>query len=147
MSERLTWSVAETAELLGVCQATVRLAIREGRLPAIRFGRRYLILRSAVETLLATAEEVIDTREADLRTLVEWIVANVEPGRMGGHPARGVVLNTMARENVTVGPAWRRDERGIPRISTPEQAEELYGKGSLLAEAVKFKMRKPDDGD
>ncbi|MBW6396162.1 helix-turn-helix domain-containing protein [Thermus sp. SYSU G05001] len=45
-------NVPETAELLRVSQSTVWRLIRGGRLRATRIGRRVLITRQAVETLL-----------------------------------------------------------------------------------------------
>ena len=49
---KLTLSVDETAKLLGVSRNTVYEAIRQNRITAIRFGRRMLVPRAALEQLL-----------------------------------------------------------------------------------------------
>jgi excisionase family DNA binding protein len=49
---RLTYSVPELAELLGVGRSGVYSALRRGILPARRFGRRFVISRAAVDDWL-----------------------------------------------------------------------------------------------
>lgn len=44
-------SIAETANLLRVSQATIRRAIRHGDLPAVRLGRVIRVPRSALADL------------------------------------------------------------------------------------------------
>lgn len=46
-------SVAETAQYLGVCEATVRRRIDAGDLPALRFGKSIRISPEALEERLA----------------------------------------------------------------------------------------------
>jgi excisionase family DNA binding protein len=51
---RLTFTVAEAAERLGVNHQTLRAAIRRGEVPAIRLGRRRVVIpRLWVERVLA----------------------------------------------------------------------------------------------
>jgi excisionase family DNA binding protein len=52
--ERMTYSVHEASRLLGVCEATVREAIRKGQIRALRIGRkpRILVPKSAIDRLL-----------------------------------------------------------------------------------------------
>ena len=57
--EKLTLSVDETARLLGVSRSLCFSLVREGRIPAIRLGRRIVVLKSA---LLAFLER--ETRSA-----------------------------------------------------------------------------------
>ena len=52
MSERLTYTVEEAAELLGVSRGSAYLAAREGELPTLRLGRRLLVPRRALEEML-----------------------------------------------------------------------------------------------
>ena len=51
--DRLTLTVAETAEALGVHSLTVRAAIKRGQLPAVSVGRRVLVPVKALESVLA----------------------------------------------------------------------------------------------
>jgi excisionase family DNA binding protein len=51
--EILTFSVAETAKLLGVSRNGAYEAIARGQLPSIRIGRRLLVPRAALQRLLS----------------------------------------------------------------------------------------------
>ncbi len=51
-ADRLTYSVEEAAELLGISRNSAYEAVRKGELPTVRLGRRILIPRSRLETLL-----------------------------------------------------------------------------------------------
>lgn len=53
-AERLTLSVDEAAALLGVSRQSAYAAARAGELPVLRLGRRILVVRKALEELLAT---------------------------------------------------------------------------------------------
>jgi excisionase family DNA binding protein len=44
-------SVAEVAQMLGLAPMTVYRAIHDGRLPATKIGRRYLIPASALDAM------------------------------------------------------------------------------------------------
>ncbi len=50
--QRLTYTVAEAARLLGISRNSAFSAARTGALPAIRIGRRLLVPRRALERLL-----------------------------------------------------------------------------------------------
>ena len=50
--ERLCLSVPEAAKLLGISRGLAYELARSGRLPALRFGRRLLIPRAALERML-----------------------------------------------------------------------------------------------
>lgn len=52
MSERLTYTVPEAAELLGVSRGVAYEAARTGELPTIRLGRRLLVSRARLMELL-----------------------------------------------------------------------------------------------
>lgn len=50
--ERLTLTVEEAAALLGVSRALAYDMVKVGKIPAIRFGKRLVIPRAALERLL-----------------------------------------------------------------------------------------------
>lgn len=56
MTERLTYSVKEAADALGVSEWTVREEIRTGRIESVRLGSRILIPRFALERLVNMPE-------------------------------------------------------------------------------------------
>jgi excisionase family DNA binding protein len=49
-------SVRVAAEMIGVCEMTIRRRIRKRQFPALRTGRKSMIPRSFIERLLAQAE-------------------------------------------------------------------------------------------
>lgn len=51
-SERLTISVQETAAMLGISRGLAYQMVHEGKIPAVRFGRRLLVPKHALENLL-----------------------------------------------------------------------------------------------
>ena len=56
--ERLTVTVPEAAQLLGVSRMTAYSAVREGSIPSVRIGRRLLVPRAALERLLTLPEPI-----------------------------------------------------------------------------------------
>lgn len=55
MEDKLTLTVKEAAEALGISRPTAYEAIGTGEIPHIRIGRRILVPRVALEKLLAGA--------------------------------------------------------------------------------------------
>ena len=55
-ADRLTYTVGEAAELLGISRNSAYEAVRKGELPTIRIGRRILVPRSRLADLLAKAD-------------------------------------------------------------------------------------------
>ncbi len=53
IDRRLCVTVAEAAEMLGISRNFAYQLVREGKLPSIRFGKRILIPRAALEKMLA----------------------------------------------------------------------------------------------
>lgn len=49
-------SITETSRLLGVSRWTLTRAISDGRLPAVRFGRRIVIKRSDIDRMFSGLE-------------------------------------------------------------------------------------------
>jgi len=56
-NERLTLSVNEAAEVLGISRAFAYELVARGELPCLRLGRRVVVPRHALEQLLQRAEE------------------------------------------------------------------------------------------
>lgn len=54
-AERLTVSVTEAAEMLGISKSSAYDYVRPGELPAIRMGRRLLVPTKALQSLLDQA--------------------------------------------------------------------------------------------
>jgi excisionase family DNA binding protein len=54
-TQRLTMTVEEAAEVLGISRATAYDAVSRGEIPCIRIGRRILIPKVALERLLESA--------------------------------------------------------------------------------------------
>lgn len=54
--ERHTLTVEEVAELLGIGRTTAYEAVHAGTIPSLRFGRRIVVPRAALERLLDKAE-------------------------------------------------------------------------------------------
>ena len=55
--DRLTWTIAEAAELLGISRASAYEAAHRGELPVKVIGRRMLVPRMALLRLLDGAQE------------------------------------------------------------------------------------------
>ncbi len=53
MSTKLTYTVTETAELLGISRSSAYECVRRGEIPSLTLGRRVVIPRRALESLLA----------------------------------------------------------------------------------------------
>lgn len=52
--ERLTYTVVEVAELLGISRTSAYECVRRGEIPAVMLGHRLVISRGAIERVLAT---------------------------------------------------------------------------------------------
>jgi excisionase family DNA binding protein len=60
-SRRLTVSVPEAAELLGISRALAYELVARGELPSLQFGRRLVVPWRAIERLLASCEDTAPT--------------------------------------------------------------------------------------
>ncbi len=78
MTDRLVLSVAEAAEALGVSDDLVYELTERGELPCLRFGRRKLIPRRAVELLVeaAIADFDVDTVPNSLKRPADAVKRN-----------------------------------------------------------------------
>lgn len=52
IDKRLCVKVKETAEMLGISRNFAYQLVREGKLPSIRFGKRILIPRAALDKMM-----------------------------------------------------------------------------------------------
>jgi excisionase family DNA binding protein len=57
MSTKLTYTVTEAAELLGISRSSAYECVRRGEIPSLTLGRRVVIPRRALEALLAVEPE------------------------------------------------------------------------------------------
>ena len=53
--QRLTYTVQEVGELLGISRGSAYNRVRTGEIPALRMGRRLLVTRAELEDLLGAA--------------------------------------------------------------------------------------------
>jgi len=54
-NERLTYTVEEAGELLGISRATTYMLARQGIIPTLRLGRRLVVPRIVLERMLTEA--------------------------------------------------------------------------------------------
>jgi excisionase family DNA binding protein len=52
---RLTYTVPEVAELLGISRSSAYECVRRGEIPALTLGRRVVIAKAAIDALLGVA--------------------------------------------------------------------------------------------
>lgn len=55
--ERLTFTITQAAEALGISRSSAYEAVHRGEIPTIRLGRRLLVPKAALERLLEGAGE------------------------------------------------------------------------------------------
>lgn len=63
MPERLTMSVKEAAEILGISRSHTYALVRSEQLPSLKLGRRVVVPRVALEQFVKTNGLVIDLRD------------------------------------------------------------------------------------
>ena len=63
--ERLTLTVEEAGELLGISRALAYEMARTGRLPTLRFGKRIVVPKKAIESMLERPVSSIAPTEPD----------------------------------------------------------------------------------
>lgn len=61
--EKLTLTVVEAAHLLGISRGLTFEMVRIGKIPTIRFGRRLLVPRRALERVLGESGTAEDTNQ------------------------------------------------------------------------------------
>jgi excisionase family DNA binding protein len=62
--ERLTLTVEEAGELLGISRALAYEMARTGRLPTLRFGKRIVVPKKAIENMLERSVPIIAREQA-----------------------------------------------------------------------------------
>jgi excisionase family DNA binding protein len=50
--DKLTYTVTEVAELLGISRTSAYECVRRGEIPSLRLGRRLLVTRAGLQQLL-----------------------------------------------------------------------------------------------
>jgi len=65
-NRRLTLSVTEAAEVLGISRALAYELVARGELPSLQFGRRLVVPWRAIERLLASCEDSAATEPPDV---------------------------------------------------------------------------------
>jgi excisionase family DNA binding protein len=55
MPMRLTYTVREVAELLGISRSSAYECVRRGEIPALTLGRRVVIAKATIDTMLNVA--------------------------------------------------------------------------------------------
>lgn len=53
---RLTWTVEQAGDLLGISRPSAYAAVNTGDIPSIRVGRRLLVPKAALEKMLAAQQ-------------------------------------------------------------------------------------------
>ena len=57
-TEKLTITVEQAGEILGISRALAYQMVHTGKLPALRFGKRFVVPRKAVENMLEKAADL-----------------------------------------------------------------------------------------
>ena len=60
MTPRLTFTVAETAEILGISKTSAYECVQRGEIPSLIFGRRIVIARRDLESLVGPLTDTAD---------------------------------------------------------------------------------------
>lgn len=68
MTKRLTFSVDEAAEMLGIRRSGLYNAIERGEIPCLRIGKRILITRQTLEGMLGKIDQDSPANEPVDRT-------------------------------------------------------------------------------
>jgi excisionase family DNA binding protein len=60
MRSRLTYTVPEVAELLGISRSSAYECVRRGEIPALTLGRRVVIAKATIDTMLNVAAHELE---------------------------------------------------------------------------------------
>jgi excisionase family DNA binding protein len=64
MRARLTYTVPEVAELLGISRSSAYECVRRGEIPALTLGRRVVIAKATIDTMLNVTPPFVSTAAA-----------------------------------------------------------------------------------
>jgi excisionase family DNA binding protein len=117
MTERLVLSVAETAEVLGVSDDLVYELTETGQLPCLRFGRRKVIPRRAIDLVIERALERFDPEDVLRRLGIPGNDDAVEDGSPS--------LSTLERGNGHSPGSTARQSRRSDRSPSAQQLDLL----------------------
>jgi len=76
MSTRLTYTVTEAAEILGISRSAAYECVRRGEIPSLSLGRRVVVPRQALEDLLTAVEAPQDHARHEVHQGGGWLVAD-----------------------------------------------------------------------
>jgi len=65
--ERLTYTVKDVSEVLGISLRTTYVVMRDGTLPGIRLGTRWLVPRQALEERLSSSSPLPGVSNSEAR--------------------------------------------------------------------------------
>jgi excisionase family DNA binding protein len=120
MTDRLVLSVAEAAEALGVSDDLVYELTQRGELPCLRFGRRKVIPRRAIELLVEAA-----VADFDLDGVLTSLGGRTEPVSSNGtDPADAVAPATETADSPAL---WGVCSPGPPEHRPPARRRRQQG--------------------
>ena len=64
MTQRLTYTVAEAAEILGISKTSAYDCVQRGEIPSLTFGRRIVIAKRDLEDLVGPLTNTVDPQHA-----------------------------------------------------------------------------------
>ena len=67
MSSKLTYTVTEVAELLGISRSSAYECVRRGEIPSLTLGRRVVVPRRTLEALLDGGPDRSETARSESR--------------------------------------------------------------------------------
>jgi excisionase family DNA binding protein len=120
MTDRLVLSVAEAAEALGVSDDLVYELTQRGELPCLRFGRRKLIPRRAIELLVEAA-----IADFDLDGVLTSLGRPTEPVSSNGTDPADAVAS--ATESADPPAPWGARSTGPPEHRPPARRRRQQG--------------------
>ena len=80
--KRMTFTVSEAAELLGISRTTAYECVRRGDIASLTLGRRIVITRNAVEQLSGTCPPTSHTTRAEPHAHINEVSTNRRPKRL-----------------------------------------------------------------
>ena len=63
--ERLTVTVDQAARMLGISRGLAYQMVHDGKLPSLRFGKRLVVPKWAIQRLLQEAQEAATSQRSD----------------------------------------------------------------------------------
>ena len=79
--QKRTYTVEEAGEILGIGRSAAYQGVRTGEIPAIRIGKRWIVLRQVLEQRLSTAKPSTPEMQisAELILALEQLLSTAKP--------------------------------------------------------------------